>query len=295
MDNIIDGREVSTNLRKIIKDQVSSDGIKPNLSVIQVGDDKASNIYVKNKKRACEEVGITFDHYKFDDGTKTDVIIDKINKLNSDKSVNGILIQLPLPDSYDEGVLVNLIDPLKDVDGLTYENIGNLVLGNECLVPCTPLGVMELLKAYDVKLEGKSVCIVGRSNLVGRPLIQLLLQKNATVSICHSKTYNLEEYTKNADILIVAVGHPKLITKDMVKEGSVVIDVGINKLNDKLCGDVDFNGVSQKASLITPVPGGVGPMTVSCLLKNVVKACEIQKKYSDSELNDRRYIHRKLS
>ena len=183
---------------------------------------------------------------------------------------------MPLPFGFDEGKIINAINPLKDVDGLTYPNVGNLVLENDCLVPCTPLGVMELLKYYKVNLKGKNVCLVGRSNLVGKPLIQLLLKEDATLSICHSKSLDIKNYTKMADVLIVSVGHPNLITKDMVKEGAVVIDVGINKEGNILCGDVCFEDVLKKASLITPVPGGVGPMTVSCLLKNVIKAYKIQ-------------------
>ena len=200
----------------------------------------------------------------------------QIEKLNKDETVNGILVQLPLPPCFDEGRIINAISPVKDVDGLTYPNVGNLVLENECLVSCTPMGVMELLDMYNVSLKGKNACIVGRSNLVGKPLIQLLLARDATVSICHSKSVDIKSYTKMADVLIVAAGHPNLITKDMVKEGAVVIDVGINKENDSLVGDVSFDEVSKKASLITPVPGGVGPMTIASLLKNVVKAYKFQ-------------------
>ena len=235
-------------------------------------------IYIRNKKNACDEVGIKCDVIKFPETISEELVINEINRLNNDISVNGIIVQLPLPSNFNEGVIINEIDPIKDVDGLTYQNVGNLVLENEALISCTPLGVMELLKQYNVKLEGKNVCIVGRSNLVGKPLIQLFLQKNATVSICHSKSLDIKKYTKMADILVVAAGHPNLITKDMVKDGVVVIDVGINKENNVLCGDVDFKHVSEKASLITPVPGGVGPMTVACLLKNVVKAYLHQNK-----------------
>lgn len=279
MNNIIDGVLSSQELRKKIKEEIENTEITPTLAVIQVGDNKASSIYVRNKKKACEEVGINFVGINFPDTISQDTVIEEIKRLNNDISINGILVQLPLPTSFDEGVIINEIDPVKDVDGLTYTNVGNLVLENECLTSCTPMGVMELLNMYNVELEGKDVCIVGRSNLVGKPLIQLLLQKNATVSICHSKSKNMKDYTKHADVLIVAAGHPNLITKDMVKDGVVVIDVGINKENDSLCGDVSFDEVSKKASLITPVPGGVGPMTVACLLKNVVKAYKIQNRY----------------
>lgn len=274
--NIIDGVTSSLILKKRIRNEIEIKNLTPCLAVIQVGDNKASNVYVRNKHRACEEVGIKFIHIKLPDTISENFVISEIERLNSDLSVNGILVQLPLPEGFDEGRVINTINPVKDVDGLTYPNVGNLVLENECLVSCTPAGVMELLKMYNVSLAGKNVCIVGRSNLVGKPLIQLLLQKDATVSICHSKSLDIKNYTKMADVLIVAAGHPNLITKDMVKEGSVVIDVGINKENGSLVGDVDFEEVSKKASLITPVPGGVGPMTVASLLKNVVKAYNVQ-------------------
>lgn len=276
MNNIIDGIKISTEIRKDIKQIINETKITPSLAVIQVGDNKASSIYIKNKKKACEEVGIRFEHIKFNDTISEELVINEIKRLNNDISINGILVQLPLPLGFDEGKIINTISPVKDVDGLTYQNVGNLVLENDCLVPCTPLGVMELLKAYNVRLSGKNVCLVGRSNLVGKPLIQLLLRNDATLSICHSKSLDIKNHTKQADVLIVAAGHPNLITKDMVKDGVVIIDVGINKEGNLLCGDVDFDGVSKKASLITPVPGGVGPMTVACLLKNVVKAYQIQ-------------------
>lgn len=276
MNNIIDGTKVSIEIRQEIKKIIEEENITPKLAVIQVGDNKASDVYVRNKKKACLDVGINFELIKFNDTISEDLVINEIRRLNNDISVNGILVQLPLPTGFDEGKIINVIDPVKDVDGLTYQNVGNLVLENDCLVPCTPLGVMQLLKYYNVDLTSKNVCLVGRSNLVGKPLIQLLLKENATLSICHSKSLDIKNYTKNADVLIVAAGHPNLITKDMVKEGVVVIDVGINKEGNVLKGDVDFEGVSKKASLITPVPGGVGPMTVACLLKNVVKAYKIQ-------------------
>lgn len=278
MNNIMDGKLASQAVKMNLKKKIEFENLTPSLTVIQVGDNKASNIYIRNKKNACDEVGIKCNIIKFPETISEELVINEINRLNNDISVNGIIVQLPLPSNFNEGVIINEIDPIKDVDGLTYQNVGNLVLENEALISCTPLGVMELLKQYNVKLEGKNVCIVGRSNLVGKPLIQLFLQKNATVSICHSKSLDIKKYTKMADILVVAAGHPNLITKDMVKEDAVVIDVGINKENNVLCGDVDFKHVSDKASLITPVPGGVGPMTVACLLKNVVKAYLHQNK-----------------
>lgn len=276
MNNIIDGTTASLTLKKKIANEIKQKNLKPCLAVIQVGDNKASDIYVRNKNKACDMVGIKFINIKLPDTISEDLIISEIERLNLDDSVNGILVQLPLPPCFDEGRIINAISPVKDVDGLTYPNVGNLVLENECLVSCTPMGVMELLDMYNVSLKGKNACIVGRSNLVGKPLIQLLLARDATVSICHSKSIDIKSYTKMADVLIVAAGHPNLITKDMVKEGAVVIDVGINKENDSLVGDVSFDEVRKKASLITPVPGGVGPMTVASLLKNVVKAYKFQ-------------------
>ena len=276
MNNIMDGVGASLTLKKKIANEIKQKNLKPCLAVIQVGDNKASDIYVRNKNKACDMVGIKFINIKLPDTISEDLIISEIERLNLDTNVNGILVQLPLPPCFDEGRIINAISPVKDVDGLTYPNVGNLVLENECLVSCTPMGVMELLAMYNVSLKGKNACIVGRSNLVGKPLIQLLLARDATVSICHSKSLDIKSYTKMADVLIVAAGHPNLITKDMVKEGAVVIDVGINKENDSLVGDVSFDEVSKKASLITPVPGGVGPMTIASLLKNVVKAYKFQ-------------------
>lgn len=276
MNNIMDGVFVSLKIKEQLKQEIVNDKLTPTLCVIQIGDNKASNVYIKNKMKACEDVGIKFEHIEFNETISEELVINEIKRLNDDISINGILVQLPLPAGFDEGKIINSINPLKDVDGLTYQNVGNLVLENDSLVSCTPLGVIELLKAYKVNLESKNVCIIGRSNLVGKPLIQLLLRENASVSICHSKTLNIKEYTKNADILIVAAGHPNLVAKDMVKDGVIVVDVGINKEGNVLCGDVSFDEVSKKASLITPVPGGVGPMTVACLLKNVIKAYKIQ-------------------
>ncbi len=277
MNNIIDGKLISSVIKTKLKNDIELYRINPKLVVIQVGDNSASNIYVRNKKRACEEVGILFDKIKFPDTISEEMIIEEIKRLNDDDEVNGIIVQLPLPKGLNAARIINHIDPLKDVDGLTYQNVGNLVLDNDGLISCTPLGIMELLSAYNVELESKNVVIVGRSNLVGKPLIQLFLKENATVSVCHSKSYDIKKYTKLADILVVAAGHPNLITKDMVKDDVVVIDVGINKEEGTLCGDVDFDEVSKKAALITPVPGGVGPMTVACLLKNVFKAYKMQK------------------
>ncbi|MBQ9014052.1 MAG: bifunctional methylenetetrahydrofolate dehydrogenase/methenyltetrahydrofolate cyclohydrolase FolD [Bacilli bacterium] len=278
MNNIIDGKKVSEKEKENLKQDILENNLSPSLAVIQVGDNKASNVYVRNKKRACEYVGIKFSELKFPENIEEYILIDEIKKLNNNDDIDGIIVQLPLPSNLDAKKIVNYIDPLKDVDGLTYENVGNLVVGNDCLVSCTPSGVMRLLDEYNVDVSGKNVCIVGRSALVGIPLMHLMLNKDATVTVCHSKTSDLKEHTLKADILVAAVGKPNLITEDMVKDGAVVIDVGINKVDDHLCGDVDFKNVSKKAGLITPVPGGVGPMTVLGLLSNVVKTYKKKRK-----------------
>jgi methylenetetrahydrofolate dehydrogenase (NADP+)/methenyltetrahydrofolate cyclohydrolase len=244
--------------------------IRPSVAVIQVGDNPASNSYIKRKETACNNVGVYFRLYKFDEGTPELTIINKIKELNNDEYVNGILVQLPLPEQYNEKRIVNSIINSKDIDGLTDINVGRMINGKKTLVPCTPLGIMRLLEEYNVELAGKNVVIVGRGKLVGRPLITLMLAKDATVTVCHSKTTNLAEMTKMADVLVVACGVPNLITADMVKDDVVIIDAGINRIDGKLCGDVDFEAVSKKASLITPVPKGVGPMTVAMLLQNII-------------------------
>ena len=274
---LLNGKELAQEMRVDIKTEIKGCMIRPSLAVIQIGDDDASNVYIKNKEKACQEVGIYFRHFKYDDDTPELSIINKIKELNNDEYVNGIIVQLPIPEKYNEKRILNTIINSKDVDGLTDINTGRLVNGKKTLVPCTPLGIMTLLKKYEVELEGKNVVIIGRSKLVGRPLLSLMLNENATVTICHSKTANLAEYTKNADIIVVAAGVPKLLTGDMVKKGCVVVDVGINRVDDKLCGDVDFDSVSKKASYISPVPGGVGPMTIASLLSNVM-TCYNNKK-----------------
>ena len=270
MSVIIDGKELSTKIQDKIKVDIKSCMIRPSVAVIQVGENEASDTYIKNKEKACSNVGIYFRLCKFEEGTPELTIINKIKELNNDEYVNGILIQLPLPPQYNEKRLLNAVTNSKDVDGLTDINTGRFVNGKKSMVPCTPLAVMRLLEENEIDLDGKHVVIVGRSNLVGRPLATLLLNKDATVTVCHSKTVDLADYTKSADILIVAAGVPKLITEKMVKKGAVVIDVGINKVDDKLVGDVDFDKVSKVASYITPVPGGVGPMTVALLLENII-------------------------
>lgn len=270
MDKIIDGEALSLQIQDNIKKEIKSCMIRPSVAVIQIGDNPASNSYIKRKETACNNVGVYFRLYKFEEGTPELTIINKIKELNNDEYVNGILVQLPLPEQYNEKRIVNSIINSKDIDGLTDINVGRMINGKKTLVPCTPLGIMKMLEEYNVELAGKNVVIVGRGKLVGRPLITLMLAKDATVTVCHSKTTNLAEMTKLADVLVVACGVPKLITADMVKDDVVVIDAGINRVDGKLCGDVDFDEVSKKASLITPVPKGVGPMTVAMLLQNII-------------------------
>ena len=270
MDKIIDGEALSLQIQDNIKKEIKSCMIRPSVAVIQIGDNPASNSYIKRKETACNNVGVYFRLYKFEEGTPELTIINKIKELNNDEYVNGILVQLPLPEQYNEKRIVNSIINSKDIDGLTDINVGRMINGKKTLVPCTPLGIMKMLEEYNVELTGKNVVIVGRGKLVGRPLITLMLAKDATVTVCHSKTTNLAEMTKLADVLVVACGVPKLITADMVKDDVVVIDAGINRVDGKLCGDVDFDEVSKKASLITPVPKGVGPMTVAMLLQNII-------------------------
>jgi len=277
MDNIMDGKKLSLEIQDELKHSIKYEMIKPSVAVIQVGKDQASTTYIKNKEKACNNIGIYFRYFKFEDGTPELTIVNKIKELNNDDYVNGIIVQLPLPERYNEKRLVNQIINSKDIDGLTDINIGRLLNGKKTLVPCTPLGIMELLKKYEVELKGKHVVIVGKGKLTGKPLTYLMLNEGATVTVCHSKTVNLAKYTKDADILISATGINNLITEDMVKDGVVVVDVGINYDTGKISGDVDFDKVSKKASLITPVPGGVGPMTIAMLLKNIV-TCYYNKK-----------------
>ena len=272
MDKLINGKEVSKKIREELKKEIESFPRKPSLVVIQVGNDSASEIYVKNKEKAALEIGIDFKHIKYEENVKEEEIINKIKELNDNDDIDGILVQLPLPKHLNETKIINTIDPNKDVDGLTITNMGKLMNKMDGLVSCTPLGVIELLKAYNVEIKGKHVIIVGRSNIVGKPLIHLFLNNESTVTVCHSKTENLSEYTKQADILVVAVGKKNLITRDMVKKDAVVIDVGINREDGKIYGDVYYLDVFDKVSLITPVPGGVGPMTVTMLFKNVIKS-----------------------
>lgn len=279
---ILDGKKVSAKVRKNLKlevDNLKKEGIKPKLAVIMVGDDIASKVYVRNKNKACEEIGIEYEEFLLNTDTTMEELLNVIDNLNKNQNIDGILLQSPIPKHLDINKAFRAILPEKDVDGFHPINAGKLSIGEKCFVPCTPHGVVKIIEEYNIETEGKNVVIVGRSNIVGKPLIQCMLKKNATVTVCHSKTKNLEEFTKKADILIVAIGKPKFITENMVKEGVVVIDIGINRNEEgKLVGDVDFDNVSKKASYITPVPGGVGPMTVAMLMENVVEAAK-QNKY----------------
>ncbi len=273
----IDGKELAQKTRNKLKikcEEIKQKGIKPKLAVILVGDDKASKVYVKNKNKACEEVGIEFQEYILEGETTTqEELIKLIEELNKDNSIHGILLQSPIPKHLDINEAFRTITPNKDVDGFNPVNVGKLCLGQDTFISCTPYGVMRMFEEYNIELEGKRVVIIGRSNIVGKPLIQTCLNKNATITVCHSRTQNLSEITKQADILIAAIGKSKFIKAEMIKEGAVVIDVGINRGEDgKLTGDVDYEEVEKKASYITPVPGGVGPMTIAMLMNNVIKA-----------------------
>ena len=283
---IIDGKELARKTREKLKiecDNLKKEGILSKLAVIMVGDDKASQIYVKNKSKACQEIGIKFEEYFLGNDIKQEELIELIQKLNLDKSINGILLQSPIPKSLDINEAFRIILPEKDVDGFNPINVGKLCLNQETFVSCTPYGIMKMFEEYDIDLTGKNVTILGRSNIVGKPLIQCCLNKNATVTICHSKTKDLKEHTKNADIVISAIGKAKFVTADMIKDGAVVIDVGINRdESGKIVGDVDFEKVSSKASYITPVPGGVGPMTIAMLMNNVIKATKLQNRRSET-------------
>ncbi len=278
MYRIIDGKEVSSAVRESIKNEVlelKEKGIVPGLAVIIVGNDPASRVYVNNKKKGCEQVGMNSFEYALPEETTTQELLDLIEKLNKDENVNGILCQLPVPKHIDEEKVLNAISPEKDVDAFHPVNCGKVMTGDYRFAPCTPAGMVEMLKHYNIEISGKHCVIIGRSNIVGKPMAMLMLKNNATVTVCHSKTANLAEITKQADILVAAVGRPKFVTADMVKDGAVVLDVGINRMeNGKLCGDVDFDAVCEKTSYITPVPGGVGPMTITMLLKNTLEAAK---------------------
>ena len=275
---LLDGIKVKKELLNELKNKIDKKNIKPSLAVIQIWNDSASNIYIKNKEKTAINLGCKFEYIKFKEDCTEKEILDKIDELNNNNDVDGILVQMPIPKHLNEKTIQNRIISTKDVDGLTNTNAGLLFHNEECLIPCTPLGIIELLNNYEIDVVGRHVVIVGKSNLVGKPLSILLLNKGATVTICHSKTKNLDEITASADILISAVGKVNLITEDMIKENAIVIDVGINRIEDKIVGDVDFINVSKKASYITPVPGGVGQMTVIALYQNLYKAYLINRK-----------------
>jgi len=278
---LIDGKAVAAQIYEELKPRVEElrkRGLQPGLAVILVGDSPASQVYVRNKERACEKLGIRSFRHHLPTETREEEVLTLIETLNADPQVHGILVQLPLPAHISEREVLYHIVPQKDVDGFHPYNLGRLMIGDPLFLPCTPRGIQELLLRYQIEMEGKHVVIVGRSNIVGKPLAMMLVQKargaNATVSLCHTKTANLAEHTRRADILVVACGSPRAVTGDMVREGVVVIDVGINRVGEKLVGDVDFESVIEKASYITPVPGGVGPMTVAMLMANTVSAAE---------------------
>ena len=273
---LIDGKAVAAQVRERVKAEVAQMNRKPGLATILVGDDPASHVYVRNKRNASAEVGIESFHHELDASVPEEELSDLITRLGGDDRVSGILLQLPVPGHIDSDAMIELIHPLKDVDGLTTVNAGRLVQGRDGLVSCTPAGVIELLDSENVELRGAEAVVIGRSQLVGRPLASLLLARDATVTMCHSRTRDLAEVCQRADVLIAAVGRPGLVTAEMVREGAVVIDVGTNRTEAGLVGDVDFEAVSQKAAAITPVPGGVGPMTIAMLLANTVKAARLQ-------------------
>lgn len=276
MTQIIDGKKISAEIKDELKQEVAAmkaGGKEIALAVIQVGEDPASSVYVRNKKKACEYIGITSVSYEIPEDSTQQELLDLVEKCNKDPKINGILVQLPLPPHMDEDAVIHAIDPKKDVDGFHPVSVGNMVIGNDGFLPCTPAGIIELLKRSGVEIGGKECVVVGRSNIVGKPMSMLLLRENGTVTVCHSRTRNLREVCSRADILVVAVGRPKFIDASYVKEGAVIIDVGIHRNeNNKLCGDVDFDAVKEKTSAITPVPGGVGPMTIAMLMKNCVQS-----------------------
>ncbi|MBR4085194.1 MAG: bifunctional methylenetetrahydrofolate dehydrogenase/methenyltetrahydrofolate cyclohydrolase FolD [Lachnospiraceae bacterium] len=280
MYQLIDGKKISAEIKEEVKAKVAEykkQGVEITLAVIQVGNDPASSVYVGNKKKACEFVGIRSLSYELPEETTQEELLDLVKELNERADVNGILVQLPLPKQIDEETVLNTISPLKDVDGFHPMNVGALCIGKAGFVSCTPAGIIELLKRSDVDIAGKECVVIGRSNIVGKPMALLLLRENGTVTVTHSRTIDLKEVTSRADILVVAIGKPKMITAEYVKKGAVVIDVGIHRdANNKLCGDVDFDNVAEKCNAITPVPGGVGPMTIAMLMKNCVESVALQ-------------------
>ena len=282
MYNIIDGKKISAEVKEEVRIKVAAlkeKGVSVGLAVVLVGEDPASKVYVNNKKKACEALGIESFEYLLSENTTQEELLELVEKLNSDERVDGILVQLPLPRHLDEKAVIAAISPNKDVDAFHAVNVGKIMIGDYTFAPCTPSGIIELIERSGISLEGKNCVVIGRSNIVGKPMSMLLLHKNATVTICHSRTKNLADVVRGADVVVAAVGKAKFVTADMIKEGAVVIDVGINRMDDgKLCGDVDFDTVAPKCSYITPVPGGVGPMTIAVLMQNTLKAAEAKIK-----------------
>lgn len=282
MGEMMNGKKIAKETREKLKikcDELKERGINPKFAAIMIGNDTASQIYIRNKSKACEEIGIEFEEYLLSENIEQKELIEKIKGLNNRKDIHGILLQSPIPANLDINEAFRTIAPEKDVDGFNPLNIGKLCLNQDTFVSCTPYGIMKLFEAYGIELEGKDVTIVGRSNIVGKPLIQCCLRKNATVTVCHSKTKDLKKHTKDADVVIMAIGKSKFLKADMIKEGAVVIDVGINRDSEgKITGDADFDNILSKASFITPVPGGVGPMTIAMLMNNIIKAAEMQNK-----------------
>jgi len=274
MATIIDGKKIAEEVLAGLKERIDKLDKKPGLAVIIVGDNKASKIYVRKKEEACAKIKIYSEKHELEESTSEEKLMELIDKLNKNDDIHGILVQLPLPEHINESNVINAISASKDVDGFHPVSIGNLFTGNNTLMPCTPKGIIKLIESTGQQIEGKNAVVIGRSNIVGKPVAMLLLQKNATVTVCHSKTENIKEITKNADIIVTAVGKPKLVTEDMVKEEAIVIDVGMNRTEEGLCGDVDFDNVKEKCSFITPVPGGVGPMTVAMLMENCYECCQ---------------------
>ncbi|MBE6853198.1 MAG: bifunctional methylenetetrahydrofolate dehydrogenase/methenyltetrahydrofolate cyclohydrolase FolD [Ruminococcus sp.] len=285
MANIINGKEVSLKVKGEVREkamELKEKGIEIGLAVVIVGDNPASRVYVNSKKKACDEVGFNSYEYALPEETTQQELLELVDVLNKDEKVNGILVQLPLPGHIDENAVINAISPDKDVDAFHPFNVGKIMIGEYAFLPCTPAGIMELIDSTGVDIAGKSCVVIGRSNIVGKPMAMLLLHRSGTVTVCHSKTRNLKEICSEADILVAAVGRPNFVTGDMVKEGAVVIDVGINRMPDgKLCGDVNFDEASQKAAYITPVPGGVGPMTIAMLMKNTLTSAMIKNNIKD--------------
>ena len=275
--NLIDGKAVSLAVKERVRDEIAANGLKIGLAVVIVGNKQASRVYVNNKKKACEFCGITSYEYALPEETTEEQLLELVDTLNGDKNVNGILVQLPLPKQIDEKKIIEHISPEKDVDAFNAVNVGKIMIGDYAFLLCTPAGVMELIHSTGTEVSGKECVVIGRSNIVGKPMAMLLLHENGTVTVCHSKTKNLAEVCRRADILVAAVGKAGFVTADMVKDGAIVIDVGMNRNGEgKLCGDVDFDGVAPKCSYITPVPGGVGPMTIAILMENTLRAKKLQ-------------------